>query len=214
MFIVFFPLYTFTHYICTLIFPLLLHFHHIHTVPSGNSFTAQEDAIIMENVGACPAEFCSWQVLADTKLPGRTGKQIRDRWNNYLNPVLNHNAWSAEEDQRLWEAQAEYGRKWTVIGLEKFHTTRSENQLKNRYYSAGFKRFVRENYGQGAYEGAKIADEERIVRESSPPESNVKRGKVADKVAPVVSVANKPSSSNQATGDIAETEDITHSISV
>ena len=46
-------------------------FTHI-TVPTGISFTAQEDAIIMEHVGACPQEFCSWQVLADTKLPGKS----------------------------------------------------------------------------------------------------------------------------------------------
>ena len=107
------------------------------------------------------------------------------------------------------------GESGQSLELEKFHTTRSENQLKNRFYSAGFKRFVREKYGQGAYEGAKIADEERIVRESSPPESSgVRKGKVAEKAAPVVSVANKPSSSNQTAGDVAETEDITHSISV
>ena len=184
----------------------LLCFHLHSLVPTGISFTAQEDAIILEYVSACPQEFCSWQVLADTKLPARTGKQIRDRWNNYLNPVLNHNAWSAEEDQRLWEAHAEYGRKWTVIGLEKFHTTRSENQLKNRFYSAGFKRFVNGKYGDGAYEGAKVADEARVIRESSPSESGVKKGKVADKAAPIVSIANKPSSNKEeATGDqIAE----------
>jgi len=48
------------------------HFHLHSPVPTGISFTAQEDAIIMENIGASPQEFCSWQVLADTKLPGKS----------------------------------------------------------------------------------------------------------------------------------------------
>ena len=86
--------------------------------------------------------------------------------------------------------------------------------MKNRFYSAGFKRFVREKYGDGAYEGAKVAGEARIIRESSPSDSGVRPGKVAEKAAPIVSVANKPSSSNQTAGDSAETDDITHSISV
>ena len=87
-------------------------------------------------------------------LPARTGKQIRDRWVNFLNPALNRRPWSREEDARLWRAHAELGNRWTEIGVEKFHTTRSENQVKNRWHSAAFKRFVSEEYGKDAYEEA------------------------------------------------------------
>ena len=129
--------------------------------PRGRAYTEEEDRIITRAAMA-ERDFSGWAALVATinalsdppTLPARTGKQIRDRWVNFLNPSLNHRPWSREEDARLWRAHAELGNRWTDIGVEKFHTTRSENQVKNRWHSAAFKRYAMEEYGKDAHEEA------------------------------------------------------------
>ena len=129
--------------------------------PRGRAYTEEEDRVITRAAMA-ERDFSGWAALVTTInalsdppiLPARTGKQIRDRWVNFLNPSLNHRPWSREEDARLWRAHAELGNRWTDIGVEKFHTTRSENQVKNRWHSAAFKRYVTEEYGRDAHEEA------------------------------------------------------------
>ena len=41
-----------------------------------------------------------WSVIA-ARLPGRIGKQCRERWHNHLNPYINKTAWSEEEDTAI-----------------------------------------------------------------------------------------------------------------
>lgn len=45
----------------------------------------------------------------------RTGKQVRSRWINHLDPALSHEAWSAAEDQIIYDAQQKLGNKWADI---------------------------------------------------------------------------------------------------
>ena len=40
--------------------------------------------------------FTRWSDLAQ-KLPGRVGKQVRDRWVNHLNPAINHLPFNRED---------------------------------------------------------------------------------------------------------------------
>lgn len=100
--------------------------------------------------------FTQWADLAP-QLPGRTGKQIRDRWVNYLNPAINHLPFSREDDLRLWKGHKELGKRWVEISVKVFHSTRSENHIKNRWYSAAFKKFISKEYGLDAYVDAKQA---------------------------------------------------------
>ena len=44
----------------------------------------------------------SWTVVAQ-HLPGRTGKQCRERWHNHLDHDIRKDAWSIEEDRMLLE---------------------------------------------------------------------------------------------------------------
>jgi hypothetical protein len=44
--------------------------------------------------------FTRWSDLAQ-RLPGRVGKQIRDRWVNHLNPNINHLPFSREDVSSL-----------------------------------------------------------------------------------------------------------------
>jgi len=114
-----------------------------------------EDAIVVEAVTTSSEQpFTRWSDLAN-RLPGRVGKQIRDRWVNHLNPNINHMPFSREDDLLLWEGHKKLGKRWVEISTKFFHQTRSENHIKNRWYSASFKKFIANEFGPDAYSGGK-----------------------------------------------------------
>jgi hypothetical protein len=94
--------------------------------------------------------FTRWSDLAQ-KLPGRVGKQIRDRWVNHLNPNINHMPFSHEDDLLLWKGHQKLGKRWVEISTKYFNCSRSENHIKNRWYSASFKKFVATEFGPLVY---------------------------------------------------------------
>ncbi|KAM3136238.1 hypothetical protein pb186bvf_011697 [Paramecium bursaria] len=66
-------------------------------------------------------------------LPHRTGKQIREHYLNQLHPDLNNDPWSTEEDEKIIDIYKTVGGKWSQI--QKELKGRSENSIKNRFYS-------------------------------------------------------------------------------
>jgi hypothetical protein len=66
-------------------------------------------------------------------IPGRVGKQCRERWLNHMDPDVKKTEWTPEEDKILVEGQALHGNKWSTIS--KLLTGRSENSVKNRWNS-------------------------------------------------------------------------------
>lgn len=112
-----------------------------------------EDAIVFQTVMTFDGHqpFTRWADLAQ-RLPGRIGKQVRDRWVNHLNPALNHMQFTREDDFLLYEGHAKFGKKWVDISLKAFNGKRSENHVKNRWYSATFKRWIIREYGEDAYD--------------------------------------------------------------
>lgn len=48
-------------------------------------------------------------------LPGRIGKQCRERWHNHLNPRISKAPWAREEDALIFEAHRALGNKWAEI---------------------------------------------------------------------------------------------------
>lgn len=64
-------------------------------------------------------------------MPGRTSKQCRERWNNYLDPTLKHEPFTSEEDILLVQLQKALGNKWAAIS--KLIPGRTENAVKLRY---------------------------------------------------------------------------------
>ena len=56
-----------------------------------------------------------------------------------------------EQDLRLWEGHHVLGKRWVEISTKFFKGTRSENHIKNRWYSASFKKFIAKEFGPDAY---------------------------------------------------------------
>lgn len=63
----------------------------------------------------------------------RTGKQCKERWNNYLNPDVNRGSWTESEDITALECYKIHGNKWSVIA--KSINNRTESSVKNRIKS-------------------------------------------------------------------------------
>jgi hypothetical protein len=74
----------------------------------------------------------SWAKLAQL-LPGRIGKQCRERWFNSLDLAVNRRPWTPEEDRCLFDLHAQYGNHWTRIC--ELMPGRSDSALKNRWHS-------------------------------------------------------------------------------
>jgi hypothetical protein len=64
-------------------------------------------------------------------MPGRSGRQCRDRYRNYLCPGITTDQWTAEEDNLLRQKYAELGTQWAKIG--KSFRGRTGTALKNRW---------------------------------------------------------------------------------
>lgn len=72
----------------------------------------------------------NWSMVA-TMVPGRNGKQCRERWSGKLNPNLAKEAWTPEEDEQLIKLHNDLGNKWAIIGT--YLPGRSRISLRNRW---------------------------------------------------------------------------------
>lgn len=75
-------------------------------------WTSDEDRKVMELVKKYGAK--KWSLIA-SNLPGRIGKQCRERWHNHLNPDICKEAWKLEEDRAILEAHMTLGNRWAEI---------------------------------------------------------------------------------------------------
>ena len=106
------------------------------------NWSAEEDAAFVAIVSSAtdrPWADVSYLLSKEQVLQLRTVKQCKERWNNHLDPILSKSKWTSAELLSLFSAHSEIGNKWREI--RQFIPHRSENSIKNQFYSCLRKQF-------------------------------------------------------------------------
>lgn len=93
-------------------------------------FTEEEDILLAKCIKE--SKMVDWNFIASF-FKNRTTRQVRERWNTYLNPDINVAPWRNDEDLLLIEKINEFGFKWSKIGA--FLKGRTQMSIKNRWNS-------------------------------------------------------------------------------
>eukprot|EP01127_Copromyxa_protea_P023330 TRINITY_DN8709_c0_g1_i1.p1 TRINITY_DN8709_c0_g1~~TRINITY_DN8709_c0_g1_i1.p1 ORF type:complete len:655 (+),score=155.84 TRINITY_DN8709_c0_g1_i1:32-1996(+) len=102
-------------------------------------WTDEEDEKVKELVATYGPK--KWSLIASF-LPGRIGKQCRERWANHLDPGVKKGDWQPWEDEMIVKLQRVHGNKWAK--MTKDLPGRTDNAIKNRFNSTISRRLKQE----------------------------------------------------------------------
>ena len=123
------------------------------------TWTKEEDQILTKIVTTSGAR--NWTHVAKS-LPGRIGKQCRERWHNHLDPNISKRKWTMEEDLLIVRLHLVHGNRWCDIAKQV--EGRTDNAIKNRYNSNLRKRLNELEFMKLLSEEKKEKEEESVFR--------------------------------------------------
>ena len=91
-------------------------------------WTEEEDKILKETVARYG--ILNGLSIAERKL-GKTHRQCRERWENYVDPDISDLPFTAEEDKIIIQKYKEFGNNW--VKISKYLSKRSTNQVRGRF---------------------------------------------------------------------------------
>lgn len=91
-------------------------------------FSYKEDQKLIRLVHTA-GEKIDWKTVS-IEMNGRTARQCRERYKNYLDPSLKKEEWTSEEDSKLIRTFLVYGNTWRLFSP--YLPGRSTNSIRNR----------------------------------------------------------------------------------
>ncbi|KAL7717276.1 R2r3-MYB transcription factor [Entamoeba marina] len=93
-----------------------------------HSWTQREDDLLEKAVEKYGVG--QWKIISEN-VPNRSRKQCRERYCNHLDPFINKEPWTTEEDELLIQLHKQFGNKWSF--MKTYFQGRTANTIKNRY---------------------------------------------------------------------------------